>query len=60
MPSAFACVLFQFLEIINLIFAGHMDDLSILGGIGLGNMTVNLFAISFIESMNSVVETMSS
>ena len=60
MPSAFACVLFQFLEILNLTFAGHMGDETLLGGIGLGNMTVNLFAISFIESMNSVVETMGS
>ena len=37
-----------------------MGDETLLGGIGLGNMTVNLFAISFIESMNSVVETMGS
>jgi len=37
-----------------------MGSETLLGGIGLGNMTVNLFAISFIESMNSVVETMGS
>lgn len=37
-----------------------MGDETILGAIGLGNMTVNLFAISFIESMNAVVETMGS
>ena len=37
-----------------------MGDETLLGGIGLGNMTVNLFAISFIESMNAVVETMGS
>ena len=41
-------------------FAGHMGDASLLGGIGLGNMTVNLFGIAFIESMNAVIETMGS
>ena len=41
-------------------FAGHMGDPALLGGIGLGNMTVNLFAIAFIESMNAVIETMGS
>ena len=40
--------------------AGHMSNPAIIAGIGLGNMTQNLFAVSFIESMNSVIETLGS
>jgi hypothetical protein len=42
----------------NLSFAGHMKNPSILAGIGLGNMTINLFAMAFIDSMNSVIEVL--
>jgi Na+-driven multidrug efflux pump len=42
----------------NLSFAGHMQDPSIMAGIGLGNMTINLFAIAFIDSMNQVIEVL--
>ena len=33
-----------------------MNSPSIMAGIGLGNMTMNLFAIAFIDSMNQVIE----
>ena len=37
-----------------------MINPAIMAGIGLGNMTLNLFAVAFIESTNSVIETLGS
>ena len=33
-----------------------MHDPTIMAGIGLGNMTINLFAIAFMDSFNSVID----
>ena len=44
----------------NLYTAGHMKDPTIMAGIGLGNMTQNLFAVAFIESFNSVIQVLGS
>lgn len=47
-------------DVMNLYAAGHMSNAAVIAGVGLGNMTQNLFAVSFIESMNSVIETLGS
>lgn len=57
-PAMMTSVVFQVLEILNLMFAGHLGNPSVVAGIGLGNMTINLFALSFVTSMNSVIETL--
>lgn len=42
----------------NMYFAGHLGDSSYVAGIGLGNMTINLFVISLLESFNQAIETL--
>jgi hypothetical protein len=37
-----------------------MNKPAVMAGIGLGNMTMNLFAIAFMESMNQVIEVLAS
>ena len=44
----------------NLVFAGHLINPAIMAGIGLGNMTLNIFAVTLMESMNSVIDTLGS
>lgn len=41
-------------------FAGHLHNTSLVAGIGLGNMTINLFLISILESFNQAIETLAS
>ena len=60
MPSVLCNIVLFFQESMNLSFAGHMNNPNIMAGIGLGNMTINLFAISFMESMNCVIEVLGS
>jgi Na+-driven multidrug efflux pump len=51
-PSILCTIVIYLQESMNLSFAGHMKEPSIMAGIGLGNMTINLFAMAFIDSMN--------
>ena len=57
-PALIASVLFFATEIINLRAAGHFGDPNILAAVGLGNMSINLFCMAVIESMNSAIETL--
>lgn len=45
LPAIFGALVFQVQEITNLVTAGHLGDPTIMAGIGLGNMTVNLVAM---------------
>ena len=53
-------VIFYAMEVINMYFAGHLNDTAMLAGIGLGNMSFNLFAMSFAESFNSSIDVLGS
>jgi Na+-driven multidrug efflux pump len=39
------------------VFVGHLNDPAKLAGVGLGNITINMFGMSIIIGMNSAVET---
>jgi len=59
-PSMLCNIALFLQEVMNLYTAGHMPNPTIMAGIGLGNMTQNLFAVAFIESLNSVIQTLGS
>jgi Na+-driven multidrug efflux pump len=45
-------------EIINLIFVGYMNDPAMTAGVGMGNMTQNLCALSWLLGFNSALDTL--
>ncbi len=47
-PAIVAMFSAVLIEVINLVFVGHMGDISIVGGVGLGNMFINIFCISIL------------
>ena len=57
-PAIVCTLIFYLQEIINLVFAGHMDNKVMLASIGLGNMINNCVVLSTIVSLNSAVETL--
>jgi multidrug resistance protein, MATE family len=57
-PSIFSAILSFLIEMINLIFVGHLNDPAKIAGVGMGNMTVNLLAMSIIYGMNSSLDTL--
>ena len=57
-PSMLSSVLSMLIEIINLIFVGHLNDPAMLAGVGMGNMTCNLCALSIVFGFNSSLDTL--
>ena len=52
-------LLFQFIvEIINLIFVGHLNDPVSIGGVGLGNLMINVVWFSVGMGMNGAIDTL--
>lgn len=45
-------------EFINTIFVGHLNDDAKLAGVGMGNMIINMIALSVAYGMNGAVETL--
>ena len=44
-------------EVINVLFAGHLQDPAKVAGVGLGNAFINLLAQTLILGMNSALPT---
>ena len=57
-PSSLACVVGSIQAIMNLSFIGHLNDPAMMSGVGLGNMTNNLCALSIILGFNSALDTL--
>jgi Na+-driven multidrug efflux pump len=45
-------------EVINLIFVAQMNDASMLAGVGMGNVIMNISCLSLIFGMNGALETL--
>jgi Na+-driven multidrug efflux pump len=45
-------------EVTNLAFVGHLDDPSMLAGVGMGNVIINMLGLSIIFGMNMALETL--
>jgi multidrug resistance protein, MATE family len=54
----FCMVVLQLQQIINLIFVGHMNDATLLAGVGMGNLIVSVFGISLFIGLNGALETL--
>ena len=42
----------------NLIFLGHFGDASMVAGVGLGSVTLNIMCLSMLYGMNGAIETL--
>lgn len=56
-PAMISMVFNMLIELINTVFVGHLNDPYKLAGVGIGNMTVNIIAMSIIYGLNSALET---
>ena len=57
-PSILTFCMLALHEILNVVSMGHMGDKPMLSAIGLGNMTINLFAYSIIIGYNNALDTL--
>ena len=57
-PSSLSAVVGMFCALMNLAFIGYLNDPAMMAGVGLGNMTNNLCALSIILGFNSALDTL--
>jgi MATE family multidrug resistance protein len=57
-PTSLCQMVNILVEVMNLIFIGHLNDASMLAGVGMGNMTQNLCGLSIILGFNSTIDTL--
>lgn len=56
-PAIITSISALIVEIINMSFIGHLGDTTIVAGIGIGNMYINVFFMSIIVGMNQSLST---
>ena len=57
-PSFIAMVSQICIEVINLHFIGHLGDSTLVAGVGLGNMYINIMGFAILNGLNSTVCTL--
>ena len=56
-PAIIAMTFSLLVQIINLSLIGHLNDASIVAGVGLGNLYVNMFSQSLYTGLNGAIAT---
>lgn len=59
-PSIIGFIFQILVEVVNLIFVGHLDDPIALSGVGLGNMFINVVCFSIGIGLNGAIDTLAS
>ena len=44
--------------VVNIIFIGYLNNPALVAGVGLGNMTINIFGLAIIMGFNTVLDTL--
>ena len=57
-PACLGAMVGMVTEILNLSFIGSLNNPAMMAGVGLGNMTVNISALSFVYGFNAALDTL--
>ena len=60
LPASITMVFSMLMDLVNMIFVGHLGDSAKIAGIGLGNMYVNIVSQSIIIGLNGGISTLAS
>ena len=55
-PTILTMIFFQMIQLMNVIYVGHVSS-TLLAGVGLGNMLLNVFVFALTMGLNGTVET---
>jgi len=56
-PVIFSMLVYLFVQLVNTFFIGHLNDPALLGGVGMGNMLINVLGMAIFMGMNGALET---
>ena len=57
-PSILGLVFQMLVEVVNLVFVGHLNDPVALGGVGLGNLLINVICFTIGMGLNGALDTL--
>ena len=57
-PAVVANVSWIMIEVINLMFMGHLGNTAIMAGVGIGNIFINIFGWVILLGMNTTLVTL--
>jgi len=49
---------YMFVQLINTYYIGHLNDSTLIAGIGMGNMLINVLAFAIMQGLNGAIETL--
>ena len=58
LPSIFGLLFEILVEVVNLIFVGHLNDPEAMGGVGLANMLINVVCFATGMGLNGAIDTL--
>lgn len=47
-----------FVQIVNTYYVGHLDDKTLMAGVGMGNMLINVMCFAVTNGLNGALETL--
>ena len=51
-------IFFMLVQLINTYFIGHTNDPTLIAGVGMGNMMINVLAFAIMQGLNGALETL--
>ena len=51
-------IFFMLVQLINTYFIGHTNDSTLIAGVGMGNMLINVLAFAIMQGLNGALETL--
>lgn len=49
---------YMFVQLINTYYIGHQNDSTLIAGVGMGNMLINVLAFAIMQGLNGALETL--
>jgi len=50
----------MFVQLINTYYIGHTNNATLIAGVGMGNMLINVLAFAIMQGLNGAIETLNS
>jgi Na+-driven multidrug efflux pump len=51
---------YMFVQLINTYYIGHTNNATLIAGVGMGNMLINVLAFAIMQGLNGAIETLNS
>ena len=49
---------YMFVQLVNTYYIGHTNDSTLIAGVGMGNMLINVLAFAIMQGLNGALETL--